>query len=159
MKKQEVTVVEINPTKNPEVMNVRVQSPNQSSETTFDVFMQGASFAKAKSPLTAFQGMTPQAIEALGIAPGVILSEAIGRDCAIRVVETTTPQYEGHAPKTRGEGGSICTCGGLPIYRTTQLIIGDAVEITEDIKLTMDKDEVAVLEVSKATLIKESIGK
>lgn len=158
MKKQEVTVVEINPTKSAEVMNVTVSSPNQSAETTFDVFMQGHSKAIAKAPLKAFQGMTPQAIETLGIAPGVLLEEAIGRECAIQVIETIKPQYEGHNPKTRGEGGAICTSNGLPIYRTTRLVVGAEVAITEDIKLPMDK-EVVANPVSKEQMIAESIGK
>ena len=99
--------------------------------------------------------MSVESIDKLGIVPGILLNEAIQRDCAIRIVETTTPQYEGHNPKTRGANGSICTSGGQPIYRTTELVIGAELEVKEDIKLPLDAE---VVTATRNQLITESIG-
>lgn len=38
----------------------------------------------------------------------------------IVVRESLTPFYEGQTPKTAGEGGTVCTKGGQPIYRQTE---------------------------------------
>lgn len=58
----------------------------------------------------------------------------------VRVVESTTPFYEGQEPKTRGEDGDVITHGGLPIYRDTQFVMANDPDY-DDVLLASDTAE------------------
>ena len=68
------------------------------------------------------QSMLESFVQANHMRAGSTLS---GR---IRVVESTTPSYEGHEPKRAGEDGPVLKVGGQPIYRNTEYVEADNTE-------------------------------
>lgn len=56
-------------------------------------------------------------------------------DGNVRVVESLTKEHNGFEAKLAGEGGTPCTLGGQPIYRSTEF---DATGIKEDVLIAHD---------------------
>ena len=162
-----VTVAEIRPTSNPEVMNLMLTAKNDAVGTSeFDVFMKGASFATPKKDLIGFRTISTAQITALDIKVGSDLGACLGIPVALQVTESVEPRtWTDKAgklcvqePKINPTTQQIMSSGGQPIYRNVDLVIADEAINCKHTLLVADKAEVATA-VSKATLIAESIGK
>ena len=57
-----------------------------------------------------------------GLKVGDVLESKVKNPCRIKITETTTPQFEGHAPKINPTTGEILkTADGKNIYRSSTL--------------------------------------
>ncbi len=69
-----------------------------------------------------WENVSVQNIQKYGLKAGDILENKFGMPCRIKVLETTEPQYAGHAPKINPSTNEVLkTAEGKSIYRTSTL--------------------------------------
>lgn len=136
----QVTVVEVKATSDPETFQVQLQQILDKEVSTqaglLGFTMEGhEKFTSSKSKRVAFQNFSKTKIEQYGIIPGKVLTTIPGIEKAkLVVVETLTPrtwydkntgELKSQNPKTAGKDGEVLTYDGQPIYRNIVLAINN----------------------------------
>ena len=130
LKNGKVYVVGIHPTKNEKVKQLELRSETESTiqENQVGFFLKGLEgVSPTVSKRVAFQSISTDQIEALGIAEGVDLAEKIKQPCRIKVSEVLTARTWESNGKTfaqearpcraeRRESLYQCTCPVLLLF-------------------------------------------
>lgn len=98
-------------------------------------FMEGHPGIGARKPLVARLGVSAQQMEKFNFEVGQDISAVIGTDINIQVTESFEPKTIGvmddgtpkmQTAKTAGKDGAFLTKDGKKIYRTAEVVFGDA---------------------------------
>jgi hypothetical protein len=119
MKTQKVVVAKIHESSNPEQKRLELRSETDRGTSLVSMFQNVEAY---KEKRIVFQPIAINKLSEAGLQEGDDLGEKLGKNLAIRIVEKTTPFFEGQEPKKGPKSGIVLTTDGTPIYRIYELV-------------------------------------